>query len=220
MVRPRKPKDETDTFLLRVRLLDHEPEISRRFLVASRVTLGQLHSVLQIVMGWMDMHLHAFHMGEMGYSDPRFDLEEHLDEFEITCEEAFPEVGSVIRYEYDFGDCWRHEVVLEQRWPTLLTDRRALCFEGEGACPPEDCGGTSGYERLLEVLADPGDPDHGEREEWLHHCRDHYADYDPRFEGPFEPDAFDPRLANFMFRKLGGDERWGLPWQEESEAGS
>ena len=217
MVRPRAPQGETGTFLLRVCLLDIQPEISRRFLIASRVTLGQLHSVLQGVMGWMDMHLHAFQVGGIGYSDPRFDLDQHLDEFDITCEEAFPQVESAIRYDYDFGDCWRHEVVLEHSWPTLLSDRRAVCFEGEGACPPEDCGGASGYGRLLDVLADPEDPDKGEREEWLHHCRYRYAEYDPRFEGPFEPDVFDPRLANFMLRKLGGDVRWGYPWQGEAE---
>ena len=32
---------------------------------------------------------------------------------------------------------------------------------------PDDCGGIGAYEELLEALADPGDPDHAERLEWL-----------------------------------------------------
>lgn len=41
------------------------------------------------------------------------------------------------------------------------------CIGGEGACPPEDCGGIPGYERLREVLADPSAPEHEDVLGWL-----------------------------------------------------
>jgi hypothetical protein len=48
---------------------------------------------------------------------------------------------------------------------------------GEGACPPEDCGGVWGYARLREVLADPADDEHDEMLAWLGLGRG--ADFDP-----------------------------------------
>lgn len=34
------------------------------------------------------------------------------------------------------------------------------CLDGRRSAPPEDAGGTGGYEELLEVLADPSDEAH------------------------------------------------------------
>ena len=33
--------------------------------------------------------------------------------------------------------------------------RAAECTSGEGACPPEDCGGPGGFADLKELLAGP-----------------------------------------------------------------
>jgi len=40
------------------------------------------------------------------------------------------------------------------------------CVGGGWPCPPEDCGGSSGYENLLEVLADPEHEGHEDLAEW------------------------------------------------------
>ncbi|MFI7124955.1 hypothetical protein ACIBQ1_04635 [Nonomuraea sp. NPDC050153] len=37
---------------------------------------------------------------------------------------------------------------------------------GEGACPPEDCGGTWGYRELGAVLADPRHEEHEHLVRW------------------------------------------------------
>jgi hypothetical protein len=77
------------------------------------------------------------------------------------------EPGDRIRYTYDFGDAWEHEIALEK---VLGADPEQLypsCVAGRGACPPEDCGSIWGYARLREVLADPSDDEHARMLEWL-----------------------------------------------------
>jgi len=41
------------------------------------------------------------------------------------------------------------------------------CIDGAGRCPPEDVGGTPGYEDLRRALAAPGDDRHAELLAWL-----------------------------------------------------
>ena len=60
------------------------------------------------------------------------------------------------------------------------------CLTGQRACPPEDCGGISGYRDMIEVLADPRHEEHQERLEWL--------GLDSADQ--FDPAAFDPAEAN------------------------
>ncbi len=45
-------------------------------------------------------------------------------------------------YEYDFGDGWQHELLVESI-NDVPTDQLACleCIEGSRACPPEDAGG-------------------------------------------------------------------------------
>ncbi|WP_415179066.1 plasmid pRiA4b ORF-3 family protein [Parasphingorhabdus sp.] len=44
--------------------------------------------------------------------------------------------------------------------------------EGEHRAPPEDCGGTPGFEAFLEAVTDPRHPEHEDVTEWQarHHC--------------------------------------------------
>jgi hypothetical protein len=69
-----------------------------------------------------------------------------------------------IVYEYDFGDSWQHEIVLEKTLEPEPKVRYPRCVEGERACPPEDCGGVWGYAEFLEAI---GDPEHESQEEML-----------------------------------------------------
>jgi hypothetical protein len=76
-------------------------------------------------------------------------------------------VRTRIGYEYDFGDGWEHELVVEAR--TAAEDGQAYpaCIAGEGACPPEDCGGVYGFAELKEVLAGPDSEERDEMREWM-----------------------------------------------------
>jgi hypothetical protein len=92
-----------------------------------------------------------------------------------------PAVRSKICYTYDFGDDWRHDIVVEK----VLERERAVtyprCTGGRRAAPPDDCGGIWGYAELVEILSDPTHPDHDDRLDWL--GLDDATDFDPaRFD--------------------------------------
>jgi hypothetical protein len=105
-------------------------------------------------MGWSDSHLHSFNIGEDVYMLDDGELEDdEIDESEASVLEALDGVKT-FTYEYDFGDSWIHEVIVEdQRWVEEALEH-AVCLDGENACPPEDCGGPEGYKDLQ--VAGPG----------------------------------------------------------------
>jgi hypothetical protein len=65
-------------------------------------------------------------------------------------------------YEYDFGDSWAHEVVVEKTLPADPKKKYAVCLDGKNACPPEDCGGIWGYYDLLKAVKNPKHKEHQE----------------------------------------------------------
>lgn len=171
--------------------LDHVvPEVWRRLLVPSTLTLGELHPVLQTVMGWQDTHLHQWLRSDRAGALARYAMRASIDdgfadgdrcEDDVTLDELLAEPGDRLVYEYDFGDGWEHTVVLEAVEETAAP-AEGRCLGGERACPPEDCGGEPGYEHLLAVLAEAGHPEHAVLREWL--GRD------------FRPDVFDRDCVN------------------------
>ena len=160
---------------LRVELAEVEPPVWRTLQVPDDFTLGDLHAVLQIALGWEDAHLHEFvaEGGRWGPPDEEApgDLQ---DEDEVTVSEVLPAPGSALRYEYDFGDGWRHEITREA--VAEEDDALPACVDGDRAGPPEDCGGPGGYQQLLAVLADPDHPEYQETLDWL---GDEFEEFDP-----------------------------------------
>jgi hypothetical protein len=158
-------------YQFKVTLKESDPPIWRR-IQEPDCTLGELHEVLQVVMGWEDCHLHQFivHGESYGPLDPEdalWDMEKH-DEEEISISQ-FVKMGRNTRftYEYDFGDPWQHEIVLEKTLETEPKVRYPRCVEGAMACPPEDCGGVWGYAEFLEAIADPKHESHEDMLEWI-----------------------------------------------------
>jgi hypothetical protein len=155
-----------DAFELRITRREIRPAIWRQVRVPADLTLGQLHDVLQTAFGWTNSHLHDFQVG-----DVRFGMDDVQDEIFSVPEEAAPlgaiaRAGSKFTYRYDFGDDWEHEVKVEGI-VERVADERIVCLDGARGCPPEDCGGTGGYQRMLEVLADPADPEHRDMKVWV-----------------------------------------------------
>ncbi len=168
-----------DAFDLRVTLLHIEPVVWRRVRIPAHATLGDLHDGLQIAFGWKNCHLHDFQI-----ADVRFAMSDVEDELFSVDERAAP-LGAVTRagkkfvYRYDYGDDWEHEVSVERM---SEGGDEVTCTDGARACPPEDCGGPPGYERLLEVLADPDDEEHADMKVWVGR--------------KFDPEKFDASAVN------------------------
>ena len=150
-------------FELKVTLLDTDPPVWRRLRVPGSYHLGKLHRVVQVVMPWEESHLHQWEVGRRRFGKPDRELG-LLDETRVTLE-GVARKGSKVVYSYDFGDDWRHEVVVEDVVASV-GPAKVWCLEGERACPPEDCGGPGGYANLLEALADPNHEAHDEMREW------------------------------------------------------
>jgi hypothetical protein len=160
---------------LKVTLRHVKPPVWRRILVKGGMDLGELHMAIQICMGWMDSHLHAFDIGGEQYGD-RSRMDDVSDERRLTLNGLLKSGVTRFTYTYDFGDDWEHDVLIEQAPPANDAKTFPACVAGKRACPPEDCGGPFGYEELLAVLADSADPNHAEQLEWL--------------GGEFDPEAF------------------------------
>ena len=174
---------------LRAWLVESEPEVWRQFVIAPRLTLEQLHTVLQIAFGWQNEHFHQFHEQDgRRYGRPNTADRDVIDERKLQLGQVFDRDQKRILYEYDFGDSWIHAVELEKKvdgetfdYPsdTFIASgksifsgkpRAAICVAGARNGPPENCGGLDGYFRILDLLKDPKSPRSEEQEdlvEWL-----------------------------------------------------
>ena len=171
---------------IKVTLLDAEPPIWRRLQVGDGVSLGQFHDILQTVMGWTDSHLHQFIKGKTFYGavDPLFDGE---DEAKTKLRDVLQRSEDRLVYEYDFGDGWTHEIVLERITAAAPGCIYPHVLGGERACPPEDCGGIPGYYYILEALKNPRRSKYKEILAWI--------------EPDYDPEAFDAQATNQVLRR-------------------
>jgi hypothetical protein len=161
-----------DIYQIKVTLLGAKPPIWRRLLVPSVLTLEQLHDVLQTAMGWAGDHLHEFRVGDrhFGIPDPEdrsMGMPSVENERTIRLSNVLRRAGAKVIYTYDFGDNWKHSIVLEKQLPADPDEEYPVCTDGRLACPPDDCGGIHGYYGLIEAIADPKHERHEEISEWI-----------------------------------------------------
>lgn len=151
---------------VKITLRGSTPPIWRRLEVSSSTTLQHLHRTIQEAFGWEGYHMWVFQTptGEYGVADRELG---HRSAVSTKLHDVAPCGGDRIRYTYDFGDDWEHDLLVEDVFPAEPGMAYPRCLTGRRACPPEDCGGIWGYQELLEILTDPGHPEHGNRLEWL-----------------------------------------------------
>ena len=232
---------------IRITLDETEPPIWRLIAVPSEFTLGDLHLLIQIAMGWEDDHLHQFTQRLKGKKPTAEEQEKHFsrprdpnahrefydrlrgwrsfvptcdpmggpinmegeDEDAFTLADVLPKPRSKLHYEYDFGDGWRHTIELQAIADPEPGKVYPVCLDGKRACPPEDCGGVWGYEKIVqriraaqaktddssreegEAPAAAADPTVAEYDEWIDVC---FSEYDP--------EAFDLEAVNAEFARL------------------
>lgn len=171
-------------YQLKISLADSTPEIWRRVLVPSGITLVDLHDIIQRAMGWESVHDYAF---SSGLADKKITYDPEQSFATVVASAWDP-----LRYLYDFESGWLHRIELEALEVDADTDANTLqlpiCLAGEEACPPEGTGGAWGYEEFLERLDDPDDPE--------------YLDLIEKY-GDFDPAAFNAEEATARLRANG-----------------
>jgi hypothetical protein len=146
-------------YQLKITLTDSSPVIWRRINVPSNITLALLHDIVQVAMGWQNQHMYAFDYEEASFGEvfPEDDNGMYPAD-KVKLNELLKTVRDKLNYVYDMGDNWEHTLVLEKILPS--EGKTPVCTHASGACPPEDCGGISGYYNVRQVLGNPQDPDH------------------------------------------------------------
>jgi Plasmid pRiA4b ORF-3-like protein len=176
-----KPKQ---VYRLKITLTDLQPSIWRRVEVED-CTLLKLHKIIQASMGWKNFHAWALLIDGEEYGDDVIDSggdrefasarRAKLSRFVQSGVERF-------QYVYDFGDKWEHIIQIEKVLEADPSVNYPRCVKGSRACPPEDCGGPWGYEKLLNAIADSENEQYDEMLEWA--------------GGEFDPEAFDIEGVN------------------------
>jgi len=184
------------------------PTIWRRIQIADSSTFWDFHVAIQDAMGWTDSHLHEFSIINpltlkkefIGIPD-----DEGLSDY-ITLTGWEFKVRDYIKlnrnqeftYLYDFGDSWEHWIEFEGEHEKQQT-KYPKCLEGERACPPEDVGGTPGYENFLDAIKDPQHQYHDQFIMWV--------------GGTFDPEKFDFKKVKFHNPKT----RWKRVFEDDIE---
>ena len=177
----------------KVTLMGIKPPIWRRLQIPCTNSFWDLHVAIQDSMGWLDCHLHQFTMPDpLTLDSVTFGIPDDygiagdpvvIPGWEVPIAAFFTLLNRKARYDYDFGDSWKHSVVLEKIFPLEKGREFPVCVGGRRACPPEDCGGVWGYQRLLEVLLDPNHEEYSETSQWV--------------GGSFDADNFDRHSVVF-----------------------
>lgn len=174
---------------LKIVLNNIHPTIWRRILVPDSATFHELHLIIQAAMGWGNSHLHEFNVNDSLIEDPKQAEDEERKYFnsrKTPLSEFLEKEKTKFYYLYDFGDCWEHIISVEKNFKNDKI-KIPTCIGGEGSCPPEDCGGSGGYENFLEALADKNHPEHNYMKKWI--------------GGDFDREYFDLKETNSALTK-------------------
>lgn len=174
---------DVDLYQLKIQINIDGHDIWRRVLVPSTYSFRYLHHIIQTVFDWHNSHLHDFtvtrpdnkllkivmddHPDILDYLN--FDLFEVAQERFVALEEVFSNFDEVF-YEYDFGDSWEHVITLENVVKSDVFE--ATYVDGNGERPPEDVGGSWGFEEYLRIMANENDPSHHDMKIWAEEQKD------------------------------------------------
>jgi hypothetical protein len=174
-----------------------EPRLWRRFLLPQTGTFIHLHAAIQCACGWDDSHLFEFSSGQgrrtvsiAGIPAEETWEEPTPDARKVRLSSFFTRANKKCTYTYDFGDDWEHTVQLKRIIESDEQFKRRL-VGGEGAFPPEDCGGIWGYVRCLVATGALSNDEAKISEDQLEDTRDWLGDWQP---DPFDFDEIKRRF--------------------------
>ncbi len=182
------------TYQIQIALRGSKPKIWRRILVPADLLLSDFHKIIQTTMGWTNSHLHQFIKDQTFYTrrmadDDSWGEMDNVDYSKTKISDLLKKEKDRIIYEYDFGDSWEHNIILEKIEKNGMNEIIPICLAGKNNCPPEDCGGIWGYYDMLEILKHPDHEEYEEYVEWLG------KEFDPKY--------FDKNKINEMLKTKG-----------------
>lgn len=150
----------------------------RKIRVAANITFLDFHKVLQAAFGWHNCHLFSFSFfkdGKYAYGKtPEIELVITEEDFEanpdallmqdIQLNDYFLTRNKCV-YTYDYGDSWTHHIELTAVDENCELEVPALLL-GSGDAPPEDVGGSGGFDDFLRIMADSSDPEYEYMKAW------------------------------------------------------
>jgi len=165
-----------NVYQFKITLKEIKPPIWRRIIIPETYSFWDLHVAIQDSMGWTDTHLHGFEINfprsklivSIGIPDedePEGE-QEIVPGWKVKIKEFFTLENNTANYIYDYGDYWQHKVQLEKIIPAEKGLTYPVCIVGKRACPPEDCGGSFGYEEIVNGTSE---------------FQKEYGDYDPEY---------------------------------------
>ncbi len=167
-------------YQIKISLDGIKPPIWRRVLVEDDISLDYLNIIIQDVMGWEGYHAYSFRIGNLVYSvvdEDDFGLMDYIDSEETLLRDVVKKEKQKFKYTYDFGDNWKHTILIEKILTYDKDQDYPVCLKGKRNCPPEDCGGIWGYQDFVEAISDKNHHEHEELLEWA--------------GGEFDPEEFD-----------------------------
>lgn len=182
-------------YQIKITIMDIEPAIWRRLRIPGNITFRQLHQIIQAAFGWLDYHLHKFEFDKYVVTIPNDDYAPgelygedltELDTDKTVINDLFDAYDRCI-YEYDFGDSWEHEIIVEKRLKDTKKNSIPECLDGARQRPPEDVGGINGFAGFLKTIKGKNKR---EREEMLS-----WAEKDTRGR-IYDPDYFSKNEIN------------------------
>lgn len=186
-----------------------EPAIWRSIQVSNEMNMRTFAVSLLLAMGWQNSHLHEFIIAGIHYGLTGDDYD-YIDESLVPEDETLYRLKDFsedqlrkFKFLYDFGDGWKHDVSLEV---VILKPDAVAKFprvvDGARNCPPEDCGGISGYYDLAEKLKTPDAEDYEGLITWL--------------GGKYDTDFFDLNVINTTLKKTVAYEKYGFEHDESA----
>ena len=179
---------------LRVDLAGTEIPVWRELLVPARLSLEELHIIIQVAFDWEDVQLHEFQVGHDRYIDARdetlLDMPQQKTDGQVRLHQVVQALPFEFSYLYSQDEFWAHRVRVMETLAMEDICLYPLCVGGANAAPPEGVGGGHGYNDFLRCLLRPGTPDGLDATAWI--------------GGHWDANAFSVNVVN---RTLHGDRR-------------